>query len=253
MNASTSHPKTRRKALLLAGSPRGKAGTSYALGRYLLRKLEEAGMEIEETAVSAALQSTESLHGLHRGMDAADLVLVSFPLYVDQLPAPLIQALELVAERRKGRPGVSPAAGPLVQKIAVVVQCGFPETIQNQPAVDIMRRFAREAGFGWAGALAMGMGGAIGGKPLEKAGGFVRKIVKALDLAAVSLAGGGCVPEEAAALMAKPLMPKWFYVFMANHSMKSRLRKNGAAERAYDRPYGRERQQAESAKRPAEL
>jgi len=252
MSASTPHPTTRPKALLLAGSPKGKAGTSYALGRYLLRKLENAGMEIEETAVSAALQSTESLHGFHKATDAADLVLVSFPLYVDQLPAPLIQALELVAERRKGRPSVSPAAGPLVQKLAVIVQCGFPETIQNQPAVGIMRQFAREAGFEWAGALAMGMGGAVGRKPLEKAGGVVRNVVKALDLAAISLAGGGNVPEEAAALMAKPLMPKWFYVFMANHSMKRRLRKNGAGKRAYDRPYGRERQQAESAKRPAE-
>jgi len=237
MNTPTSNAAKKRRALLLVGSPRGKASTSRSIGSQLLRKLEAGGMEVEEMTVSAGLQSTENLHGLHKAVDAADLVLVAFPLYVDQLPAPLIQALELIAERRKGTLVASPWAGPLVQKLAVIVQCGFPETIHNQPAVDIMRQFAREAGFEWAGALAMGMGGAVGGKSLEKAGGMVRNVVKALDMAAGGLAGGGNIPGEATSLMAKPMMPLWFYRFMANFGMKSRAKKHGAGKQLYSRPY----------------
>jgi hypothetical protein len=236
MNLPTSKPIDKRKALLLVGSPKGKKGSSHSIGGYLMRKLAEAGLETEETAVAAALQSTENLHRLHKAVDAADYLIVAFPLYVDQLPAPLIQLLELIADRRKGKPSVPPSAGPLVQKLSAIVQCGFPDTNQNQPAVDIMRQFAREAGFAWAGALALGMGGAVGKKPLEKAGGMVRNVVKALDMAAVSLAGGGNIPDEAAALMARPLLPKWLYSLAANWEFRRELKKHGVRKQACARP-----------------
>lgn len=225
------------KALVLVGSPRGRGSTSSALAAYLRRRLEAAGATAEEMTVAAALASTEGQHRLHRATDEADLVVVSFPLYVDQLPAPLVRALDLVAERRKGGFAATPWSGPLRQKLAVIVQCGFPESHQNRPAVDIMRLFAREAGFEWAGALAMGMGGAISGRPLEKAGGMARNVVRALDLAAASLAAGGDVPEEAARLMARPLMPRWIYNLAANWGFRRQLRKHGVRKRAADRPY----------------
>ena len=237
MNTPTTNTAKKRRALLLIGSPRGKASTSLSIGGHLLRKLEAGGMEVEEMTVSAALQSTENQHRLHKTVDAADLVLVAFPLYVDQLPAPLIQMLALIAERRKGILVASPWPGPLVQRLAVIVQCGFPEAVHNRQAVDIMRQFAREAGFVWAGALAMGMGGAVGGKSLEKAGGMVRNVVKALDMAAPCLAAGGDIPEEAAALMAKPLMPRWIYSLAANWGFRREIKKHGARRQVHARPY----------------
>lgn len=237
MNAQASETIKKRKALLLVGSPKGKNSTSRSIGSHLLRKLEAGGMEVEEMTVSAALQTTENQHRMHKAVDAADLVVIAFPLYVDQLPAPLIQTLELIAERRKGTLVASPWAGPLVQKLAVIVQCGFPETRQNQPAADIMRQFAREAGFSWAGALAMGMGGAVGGNRLEKPGGMVRKVVKALGMAAASLAGGGDIPEEASRLMARPLMSRWLYVLAANWGFRREIRKQGSRKQVHARPY----------------
>lgn len=237
MNSPTPATAQKRKALLLIGSPKGKNSVSRAIGGNLLRKLEAAGMSAEEMTVMTALRSTESLHRMHTAIDAADLVIVAFPLYVDQLPAPLVQALELIAERRKGRPGPAPSAGPLVQKLAAIVQSGFPETRQNQPAVDIMRQFAKEAGFEWAGGLAMGMGGALGGNRLEKAGGMVRNIARALDLTASSLAGVGNIPDEAVGLMARPLMPRWIYSLAANWGFRREIRKHGVRGQVRARPY----------------
>jgi len=225
------------KALLIVGSPKGKASTSYALGKGLLGRLEAGGVEIVETTVAAALRSSEERHRLYKAVDESDIIIVSFPLYVDQLPAPLIQTLELLADRKRGAQGATPWAGPLAQRLVVLVQCGFPETHQTRPAVAIMRQFARETGFRWAGALAMGMGGALAGRSLEKAGGMLRNIVKALDTAAASLLSGGPVPEEAEALLAKPLMPRRFYQLVANWGFRSRIRKHGARKRVYDRPY----------------
>jgi hypothetical protein len=225
------------KALLIVGSPKGKAGTSYALGSALTRRLAVLGLEAEELTVAESLRSTEGQHRLHKAIDGADIVVVSFPLYVDQLPAPLIQTLELVADRRKGVLGVTPWPGPAVQKLVAIVQCGFPEVEQNKSAESVMRRFAKEAGFEWAGALVMGMGGAIGRRPLDKEGGMLRNVVKALNRTAASLAAGGGVPEEASGLMAKPLMPRRLYFLAANWGFRRELKKNGAFRKAGDRPY----------------
>ena len=227
----------KRKALLLIGSPKGPKSTSRVLGAYLMRKLEAGGMESVEMTVAAALQSTENQHRMHKTVDAAELVVVSFPLYVDQLPAPLVQTLELIADRRKGTLPASPVAGPGIQRIAAVVQSGFPETRQNQAAIDIMRQFAGEAGFEWAGALAMGMGGAVAGRPLDKGGGMVRNAVKALDLAAAALLEGRDVPPEAARLMGRRLMPAWLYTFMGDRGMRRSAKRHGVLGRAHDRPY----------------
>jgi hypothetical protein len=212
-------------ALLIIGSPKGKAGTSYAIGGSLLRRLAAAGWETGETTVAAALSSPEKQEAFGRAVAAADLVLYSFPLYVDQLPAPVILSLPLLAEQASGR------------RLGVIVQCGFPETHQNAPAVDIMRKFAIESGFHWAGALAAGMGGAVGNRSLDKPSGPVRNMGKALDLAAASLASGGDIPEEASALFGKPMMPKFLYTLAANFGMKMLARKHKVKKRVYDRPY----------------
>jgi putative NADPH-quinone reductase len=221
-----------RKALLFVGSPKGLKSSSHSLGSYLLKKLEAGGMANQTLIVGAALHSEEDRAAMQRAVASADLVVISFPLYVDQLPAPLVEALEHVADHRRAHPSGKP------QKIMAIVQCGFPETHQNRPATEIMRQFAKEAGFEWAGALAMGMGGAVGGRPLEKAGGMARNVVKALDLAAASLLAGGNVPQEAAGLMGKPLIPRWMYLLMGNWGMKREAKKRGARKSVFATPYG---------------
>ena len=219
------------KALLFIGSPKGLKSTSHALGSYLMKGLEAGSMNTETLVVGAALHNAKDIADMIETVKAADLIVFSFPLYVDQLPAPLIEALELIAAERKVQPA------PKRQTIMAIVQCGFPETHQNQTACDIMQLFANEAGFEWAGALALGMGGAIGGRSLEKAGGMVRNTIKALDLTAASLITGGRVPQEAVDLMAKPAMPRWLYLLIGNWGMKSQARKHGVRKLVYDKPY----------------
>jgi NAD(P)H-dependent FMN reductase len=194
-------PTIQHSALLLVGSPKGLKSSSHAIGSYLLKRLETAGLTTKTLVIGAALHTEADAAGMHEDIAAADIIIVSFPLYVDQLPAPLVKALELIAER------------------------------------DIMRRFAKEVGFEWAGALAMGMGGAVGGRSLAKAGGMVRNIVRALDVTAAALINGENVPGEAAGLMAKPVVPKWMYLLMANWGMKREIKKRGVGRQTYARPY----------------
>ena len=67
----------------------------------------------------------------------------------------------------------------------------------------------------WAGALRMGMGGRLAGGIANLPGGG-RQILRALDMAAASLAEGGGIPDEAAALFAKPLVPRCLYTLFGN-------------------------------------
>lgn len=225
-------PAEKLTALLVVGSPRGLKSTSYALGDHMMKKLAAGGMKTVTVIAGAALRGDMNREALRSSASSADLLVFSFPLYVDQLPAPLVETLDLIAAD-----GAKSASGGRPRKLMAIVQCGFPENLQCRPACDIMKRFAEEAGFSWAGALSMGMGGAIGGKPLDKSGGMARNVAKALGRTADALLAGGNVPPEAAALMAKPLMPRWLYVVMANFGMRSQAKKHGAKDRLYDKPY----------------
>ena len=99
--------KAPQKALLLVGSPKPGESTSESLGVYLFEALEKRGVETQTLHVTKAVRSDESREGLLAAVASSDLVVLSFPLYVDCLPGPAIRALELIAGARAG----SPAAG----------------------------------------------------------------------------------------------------------------------------------------------
>jgi hypothetical protein len=215
-----------RKALLLVGSPKPGASTSESLGVYLLEELEKRGVETQTLHVTKAVRSDETREELRAAASAADLIVLSFPLYVDSLPAPAIRALEVLAE-----PPVGPAA------FVAICQSGFPEVEHNEVAVEICRNFAQDAGFEWAGGLILAAGGMIGGQPLRKLQGMMRSAVKALDLTAEALAAGRPVPDEAVRLMAKPPIPKFGYRFMANWGWRSQFKKQGKGGSLKDQPF----------------
>ncbi len=120
--------------------------------------------------------------------------------------------------------------------LLAISNCGFPEAHQNVTALAICRQFAEETGMEWIGGLALGGGQSIDGR-LEKLGRLAGNLKKSLDLAAAALVAGKPLPEKAEALMAMPLMPKWFYLWMAKMRGRRTAIKNGVWGRINDRPY----------------
>lgn len=216
--------------LILIGSPKGRKSASFMLGSKLAEDLREHRAVVSDGMVHAGLRSEEGTVRLLDAVDTSDLVVFAFPLYVDSLPAPLTRLLELIAERRTR---IVPAGAP---RLAVMVQCGFPESHQCDTAIGICRLFAERTGMRWAGALAMGMGGTVG-EDFKKLPGGGRNLLKALNMAAESLANGGDIPEEARMLFAKPLMPRWMYTMVGNLGWRMQLRKNKVRRPLAYRPY----------------
>lgn len=224
-----------RKVLLLVASPRGQASVSGRIGDHLLARLEERGMAIKTLMLHPALDDEKRMGEILAAIDLCSLLLVAFPLYVDQLPAPLVELLRLAADRRQGRNG---ERNEPRQSLAALVQCGFPETLQCRPAADIVRLFAAQAGFRFLGCLAFGMGGAVDRRrPLAEAGPVVRHQLRALDEAAAILAEDRELPAEVIGRMGRAMMPRWFYNLAAGWGWKRQADKFGTKGRLREKPY----------------
>lgn len=219
-----------RRALLLVGSPKAARSTSHSLGTYLLERLNERGFETEERFLQRSMRSDEGKNQLLLAMDRSDLVILASPLYVDSLPSWVIRTMELVNQHRKTNEEQKK------QRLLAIVNCGFPEAHHNDTALAIVRKFASKSGFEWVGGLALGMGEAIAGRSLEKAGGMARNIRKSLDVTAESLGEGTAVPKKAVDLMARPFIPNWMYVWFGNRGWKKKAREHGVKD-LNRRPY----------------
>ncbi len=219
-----------KHVLLLVGSPKapGKS-VSEALGVYVIEKMEESGWSSETIFIRTTLQSEEGRDDLVRAVNNTDLIVLSFPLYVDSLPAPVIRAMELIAECRFEEN----------THFVAISNCGFPEAQHNNVAIAICRCFALASGLEWAGGLALGMGGAVYGQRLKDGGGMSRNIVKSLDLTADALVENKSVPDDAIRLMAKPLIPKRMYTTMGNLGWRRQAKRYGVRKKLRDRPYQR--------------
>lgn len=218
------------KTLLLVGSPRGKASVSHALGTHLLAALQNRGLEPEEIFVYQALGDEKKMAALLAAVENCALLVMAFPLYVDHIPAPVMELLRRIAERRQGRQGAT-------QTLAAVVNCGFPETAHCRPAAEIMRIFAAQAGFRFLGCLATGMGGAVGSRDLAKKPGPCRHQAKALGQAAAYLAEGKEIPAGVIKLMGKAMMPFWLYNLAADWGWKRTARKYKVSAKLRAKPY----------------
>ncbi len=216
-------------AILLVGSPAGKKSTSHSLGSYLTDKLAAAGWQTGTELVYAAKGDTQRLAEIAARCAGADLLIMAFPLYVDQLPAPVVDLLLALAEQRQQNTGKQ-------QKLLCIVNSGVPEAHQSDIAVAIVQNFAQSNGYTWLGGLTLGMGATVSGLPLGEGGSKVRNIVKALDLAATDIISGSDISAKAIATLSKQTIPLWMYLWIANRrwGKTSKLSKQQLSAKPYE-------------------
>ena len=229
-----------RRALLIVGSPKtNEPSTSSALGGFLVDCLRTRGWETESLTLRVSLNRPEGEGELLSAVERAGLILLVFPLYVDALPYLVTKALAVIAAHGRADREASP------QRLMAIVNSGFPETRQNSLALAICREFASQCAFTWAGCLAFGGGGMIGGQPLaepKRSGPPVRHVIAALEMTAASLADGLPVPAEAVRMIEKKHVPfalfSRLYMWMGGRSFEKAAAKNGIPkDKLLARPY----------------
>ena len=121
------------KIVLLSGSPHLNGSTSVKLLNLLKSRLDsDFSAEVVEAGKSI-LQNAQQQDYLR--MDAADAIVIAFPLYVYCLPGTLAGFLVGYSEYRKN------IGKPAQQKIYAVINCGFPESGINDDAAHVIKRF----------------------------------------------------------------------------------------------------------------
>lgn len=228
-----------RRVLLIIGSPKRLQSVSASLGAYLLEQLERRGFSGETVSIQRTFTRAQGFRASALDkpsdeswltLDNADLVVLSFPLYIDSIPAPVIKAMEHIADR--GRSNASKE-----QRLMAMVNSGFPEPCHSDTALAICRRFARDAGFLWTGGVAVGGGGALRPERLQNQGGMARNAMRALESAAEALADGKTAEELGVDRSVKTLIPAWAYVLAGNAYWKKRARRHGVRAGLDARPY----------------
>lgn len=230
---STADAKPPRVAAIFIGSARPKgSSTSESLARELMTHLEPAGTAVALIYASDFIKPGRAAERAVETMLAADLLVVSAPIYVDGLPYLAVRALEQLGERLA-------QGGHALRTVAGILNCGYPEAVHNRIAMRLLRNFARRGGLAWAGGLALGGGEMIHGRPIAPLRYILRAPVRALRLAGQALAAGQVIPPEAIRLMAKPLVPAGLFRWVARwrwllHARANRIDGRQLASRPHE-------------------
>jgi len=220
----------KQNLLVLVGSPKTNS-TSGSLAAHLLGSVPETEYSCRTVHLASLLRTEEGRGELLDLALHADVLVIAFPLYVDSLPAPVVHFMELYENvRPQGKR----------QRLLAISNCGFPEAHHNDSALAQAKLFCSQTGIEWIGGLGLGGGGMVDGRPLAERGWFVRHADKALRIAARAIVSDIKLPDNAVELMARPLIPVWFYLLVGDMGWKQQAKKFGAAKRLYDKPYARQ-------------
>ncbi len=218
------------KAMVLIGSPKGKTSTSASLGTYLIEQLKELDVSCEQRSIYPLLRKQNDLPEVFHTIAGVDHLIIAFPLYIDTLPAGVIEFLELFLDFLKHN--------PLNRKpeFSVIINCGFPEAAHARVAVRNCEEFARQAHFAWKGAITLGMGGVFGERPLKQCAEYAQHVLTGLEITAKDLYSGNPISREAINMIKTPIMPNEMYTSMAKKGWNQQAEANGVEDQMYNKP-----------------
>lgn len=161
-------------------------------------------------------------------LTATDVLFIAFPLYVDGLPASLMEYLERYASACSALPRTGKK-----QRVFAVANCGFYEGEQNRTVLEIVEHFCASAGLDWCGGAGIGTGEMILGiKNVSPEAGIRKPVFRAIALVASAMAAAdGRLAEP---VFAQHGFPWLMYKLAGEAGWRSRIRKSGLARKDID-------------------
>jgi len=208
---------------VLIGSPKGiEKSTSGRLAREITAELETANWTSEWFHAHHVLKADEAWESLIASMARSNVILLAAPLYVDSLPAPVIETLHCLSQAKSAL-----AREDTPPRFLALLNCGFVEPGHNQFAQLMLQSFCERMGFQWADGISLGGGG------MTK-----KRVREALQLTAAALRDDVLIPNAVEVLTRAPIMKPWMYVLGGNIMWKRQAKANGLQHKQLKaRPY----------------
>ena len=152
-------------------------------------------------------------------LDKMDVWVLAFPLYVDGIPAHLLSCLIQLQEANLQNQNIH---------IYGIVNCGFYEGIQAEPALRILQNWCVKAGTIWGAGVGIGGGGALTMMPKMKPGqGPKAPIDKAMSMLADKILRG----EVHENMYVSVAFPRFMYKMGAQFGWRKAIKANGGKKR----------------------
>lgn len=156
------------KIALINGSPKVNNSASGILLADLKNYLGEE-VKVMEKGFHTPSLSREMIEELAK----ADVWVFAYPLYVDGIPGHLLSCLIALEKAGLQKPAL---------QVYGIVNCGFYEGIQAQPALKLLQNWCIKTGVQWGGGIGIGGGGGLAMMPKTPPGkGPKAPIEKALE------------------------------------------------------------------------
>lgn len=156
-------------------------------------------------------------------MARADVILLATPLYVDSLPAPVIETLYRLSQGKNLR--VLDGDPP---RFLALLNCGFVEPHHNRYAQLMLETFCKKVGFEWAGGISLGAGGMM-----------TKRIREALRSVAEALRADILISDSVSRATSTPVMKPWLYILGGNFMWRRQAKANGVRDQLKAQPYKR--------------
>ncbi|MGL4737476.1 MAG: NAD(P)H-dependent oxidoreductase [Cellulosilyticaceae bacterium] len=171
------------------GSPRPSGSLSCQLIDYLIQELH---LITEDYTIFDARRLTqkEDCSSEYARLLACDTIVVVAPLYVDSLPATLLQFLHQLAHYQST---LSPDKSPILYGL---INCGFIDGFQNHLALNILEHYAMRMNWSFGGALGFGSGEMFKAThtAIPKASKIMKPLYEAFDTLITCLASQTTLP-----------------------------------------------------------
>lgn len=203
---------------LINASPKVKGSSSgILLGD--LKEILGSRAEIEEICLRTGKITSEIKECLMK----ADTWVVAFPLYVDSLPAHLLNCLKQLERMKEKHSSLS---------VYGIANCGFYEGNQAEPALNVLKNWCKKAGCAYGGSLGIGGGGAIAVSGNQKGNrGMRSSIYKAMKNFADTILKKECDMNKYATVA----FPRFVYKLAAQHSWRTMIKSNGGKKKDLSR------------------
>lgn len=209
---------------MINGSPKKNSGVSISIMEQLEKNIDSQILKYQ--AINFIKESNTNYGAIINKILNADVIVFVFPLYVDMLPMPLINFLNLIELH-----SLSTLKKP---RVYAVCHSGFYEAAQNETAIDIIENFCNRVGFIWKYGIGIGAGIFLG-KSGNISNGPTKEIYNVLKTLSIDIKSNDESKKEN--IFISPTIPRSMYELGGNIEWFVKAKANKVVFRLFSTPF----------------